>query len=152
MEIINFKKEFVERTKDNLEEIPRITRRYEENIFEVTLLINSLIGLVSLPTEMTIPHDKEFKSKCVEKLKELSVIKYYSDDEKLFRALKNAISHMNITVVNEYRTIKSIIIKDRTNASSPYHTELEFSIENLREFALFVADLHLQRFNWGWLI
>ena len=46
MEIINFKKEFVERTKDNLEEIPRITRRYEENIFEDTLLINRLIGLV----------------------------------------------------------------------------------------------------------
>ena len=54
---------------------------------------------------------------------------------------------MNITVINEYRTIKSIIIKDRTNAYSPYHTELEFSIENLMEFALFVADLHLQRFK-----
>lgn len=147
MEIINFKKEFVERTKDNLEKISYITHKYGENIFEVTLLINSLIGLVSLPTEMTIPNDKEFKSKCVKKLKELRVIEYYSDDERLFRALKNAISHMNITVINEYRTIKSIIIKDRTNASSPYHTKLKFSIENLMEFALFVADLHLQRFN-----
>lgn len=145
MEIINFKKEFVERTRDNLEKISCITHRYEENIFEVTLLINSLIGLISLPTEMTIPNDKEFKSKCVKKLKDLSVIKYYSDDKKLFRALKNAISHMNITVINEHRTIKSIIIKDRNNAYSPYHTELEFPVEKLKEFALFVADLHLGR-------
>lgn len=145
MEIINFKKEFVERTKDNLESC--ITHRYAENIFEVTLLINSLIGLVSLPTELTIPNDKEFKRKCVEKLKELNVIKYYSNDDKLFRALKNAISHMNITVTNEYKMIKSIIIKDRNNANSPYHTELEFPVEKLKEFALFVADLHLQRFK-----
>lgn len=140
MEMKNFEKDFVQRTKEIVVRDCNVSNEYD-----VTLLINCLCGLVSLPTENTDNSEEEFISEVVGKLKEMSVIKLQTEDEKTFRALKNALSHMHITVGNEMGKIVKVGFKDKFPRSIEYHTEFEFSVENLKEFALFVADMHLKR-------
>ena len=53
---------------------------------------------------------------------------------------------MNIAPQNKDGVIDSIIIKDRQDRRSTVHTELRFTVSQLREFALFVADKHLERY------
>lgn len=140
MEIKYFDKEFVERTKYIVQ-----TQCKDEFTYDVTLLLNCLLGLVSLPTERTKPNSTLFKNECVNKLKSMGVIINSTDDDKTFRTVKNALSHMNIAPQNKDGVVDSIIIRDRQNRNSPVHTELHFTVPQLREFALFVADKHLER-------
>lgn len=140
MEIKYFDKEFVERTKYIVQ-----TQCKGEFTYDVTLLLNCLLGLVSLPTERTGPNGVLFKNVCVNKLKSMGVIAKATNDDKTFRTVKNALSHMNITPQNKEGVVDSIIIRDRKNRNSQAHTELHFTVPQLKEFALFVADKHLER-------
>lgn len=140
MEIKYFDKDFVERTKIIVQ-----TQCKDDFEYDVTLLLNCMLGLVSLPTERTWPNQSSFKQECVNKLKNMGVIVNGTDDDKTFRAVKNALSHMNIAPQNKDGVVDSIIIKDRLNRNSPVHTELRFTVPQLKEFALFVADKHLER-------
>lgn len=142
MEMLNFKKDFVQRTKEIVNE-----NCNANNDYEVSLLINCLCGLVSLPTEDTDNSEEEFISEVVEKLKEMSVVKIQTEDKKTFRALKNALSHMHILVGNEMGKIVKVGFKDKLPGSDKFHTEFEFSVENLKDFALYVADMHLKRYE-----
>ena len=141
MEIITFDKEFVERTKT-------IVEQYCVDTFElnVTLLLNCLAGLVGLPIERTETCESSFKNACVAKLRTMGVIVKYTDDDKLFRTVKNALSHMYIHTDNQDKRIAKIILKDKKNRGMPEHTELHFTVAQLKAFALFVADQHLNRF------
>ena len=121
------------------------TQCKDEFTYDVTLLLNCLLGLVSLPTERTRSNSTLFKNECVNKLKIMGVIIKSTDDDKTFRTVKNALSHMNIATQNKDGAVDSIIIRDRQNRNSPVHTELHFTVPQLREFALFVADKHLER-------
>ena len=105
-----------------------------------------MLGLVSLPTERTKPGQNSFKQECVNKLKNMGVIVNSTDDDKTFRTVKNALSHMNIAPQNKDGVIDSIIIKDRRDRNSQFHTELHFTVPQLKEFELFVADKHLERY------
>lgn len=140
MEIKCFDKEFVERTKIIVQ-----TQCKDDFEYDVTLLLNCMLGLVSLPTERTNPSQISFKQACVDKLKNMGVIVSDTDNNKTFRTVKNALSHMNIAPQNKDGVVDSIIIKDRQDRSSPVHTELQFTVPQLKEFALFVADKHLER-------
>lgn len=142
MEIKYFDKEFVERTKIIVQ-----TQCRDDFEYDVTLLLNCMLGLVSLPTERTKTNQSSFKQECVNKLKNMGVIVYDTDVDKTFRTVKNALSHMNIAPQNKDGVVDSIIIKDRQDRRSPVHTELQFTVPQLKEFALFVADKHLQRFS-----
>lgn len=147
MQIDNFEKEFVERTKEIIDNISCI----HDFKYEVTLMINCLAGLVMLPTERMQNKD-EYINCCVDKLKELDCIKTDQTNEKnkIFRTLKNSISHMNIEIVNDGGFISKIIFSDRDNRHNPFHTVLEFSIEKLKKYALFMADEYLKgRFSHG---
>lgn len=141
MEIKYFDKEFVERTKNIVQ-----TQCKDDFEYDVTLLLNCMLGLVSLPTERTKPGQNPFKQECVNKLKNMGVIVNSTDDDKTFRTVKNALSHMNIAPQNKDGVIDSIIIKDRCDSNSQFHTELHFTVPQLKEFALFVADKHLERY------
>ena len=141
MEIKYFDKEFVERTKNIVQ-----TQCKDDFEYDVTLLLNCMLGLVSLPTERTKPGQNSFKQECVNKLKNMGVIVNSTDDDKTFRTVKNALSHMNIAPQNKDGGIDSIIIKDRRDRNSQFHTELHFTVPQLKEFALFVADKHLERY------
>ena len=143
MEIINFEKEFVKRTKSIIED-----KLADDFLYHVTLLLNCLVGLISLPTEMTEDEDKEFKEICVNKLKNMNVIIAFKNNDKLFRAIRNSISHMNIELKNKDSYINTIVFKDREchrEYKEPIHTKLEFTVPQLKEFALFIADKHLER-------
>ena len=110
-------------------------------------MLNCLVGLISLPTERTDPNNNAFISTCVDKLKEMGVITHFTSDEKTFRTIKNAISHMYIDAHNTSGIIASIVLADRLRRNMDAHTELHFTINQLKEFALFVADKHLERFQ-----
>ena len=142
MEIKYFDKEFVERTKFIVQ-----TQCNGKFTYDVTLLLNCLLGLVSLPTERTGSNNTLFKNECVNKLKSMGVIINSIDDDKTFRAVRNAVSHMNIAPKNKDGVVDSIIIRDRCTRNSPVHTELHFTVSQLKEFALFVADKHLERLS-----
>ena len=141
MGIKHFDKEFVERTKSIVQ-----TQCKDDFEYDVTLLLNCMLGLVSLPIERTKPGQNSFKQECVNELKNMGVIVNSTDDDKAFRTVKNALLHMNIAPKNKDGVIDSIIIKDRRDRRSSFHTELQFTAPQLREFALFVADKHLERY------
>ena len=82
MEIKYFDKEFVERTKYIVQ-----TQCKDEFTYDVTLLLNCLLGLVSLPTERTRSNSTLFKNECVNKLKIMGVIIKSTDDDKTFRTV-----------------------------------------------------------------
>ena len=69
MEIKNFDKEFVERIKNIVK-----TQCKDDFEYDVTLLLNCMLGLVSLPTERTNPAPNSFKQECVSKLKNMGVM------------------------------------------------------------------------------
>ena len=105
MEIKHFDKEFVERTKFIIQ-----TQCKDDFEYDVTLLLNCMLGLVSLPIERTNSYQLSFKQACVNKLKNMGVIVRDTDDDKTFRAVKNALSHMNIAPQNKDGVIDSIIV------------------------------------------
>lgn len=146
MEIVNFDKEFVERTKWI---VNNLSCQYE-----ITLLLNCMLALVALPTERTkgqqngTATDDEFQKNCINKLKEMGLLDgQKSSDRQIFRTVKNALSHMYIEPVNQNQMITCVKICDKVPGEDRYHTELNFSVEQLKEFALYVADLHLARFE-----
>lgn len=140
----DFNKEFVLRTKAIIEnkEIEKATE------YDVTLLLNCLFGLISVATEATESNETDFIDACVRKLYEMNVVQKAVNDEKTFRALKNALSHIHIEPNNANNEIKHVIFGDKySRKEADFHTELKFTVEQLRAYALFVADLHLARRN-----
>ncbi len=142
MEMRNFNKEFVERTKSIIQ-----TKCNDDFSYDVTLLLNCLTGLVSLPTERTKSNELSFKTICTNKLNSMGVVIINTDDDKTFRTVKNAVSHMHINVDNKAGKIDTITLFDQTGRGTPIHTKLKFTVEQLKEFALFVADKHLERYK-----
>jgi len=142
MQMQNFSKDFVIRTKEIIEN-NEITKA---NKNDVTLLLNCLLGLISVATETTKSSETDFIAACVRKLDEMNVVQKYKNDDKTFRALKNALSHVHIEPGNVDGKIEHVIFGDKySRKESSFHTELKFTVEQLREYALFVADLHLER-------
>ena len=142
MEIVNFDKEFVERTKEIIEQ----SQCFEHKI---TLLLNCMLALVNLPTERTGKNDESFKSDIIQKIKSMQVIdpEVSTTDDKLFKGVRNALSHMHINIENKNGIIDEIILCDKYPKATTYHTKLKFNTQQLKEFAIFVADKHLERLS-----
>lgn len=141
MQMNEFDRDFVERTKWIIQNV--------DCKYEVTLLLNCMLGLVNLPIEQTgnTNGDKGFKNACVQKLEEMNVIKEKADKSRLFRSPRNAVSHLHICPTSTGDSIEKIILSDMVEKNAQPHTQLEFTVEQLREFALFVADKHLERLD-----
>lgn len=144
MEIKIFDREFVERTKKIIEQSSSA-----ESEYEVTLLINCMLALVSLPTERTSNTSRcdSFRKAIVEELRRMNVIQKESSEHQTFRAIKNALSHMHIEVKNKHGLISEVIFWDKHPDAAQYHTVLKFSPLQMKEFALFVANKHLERLS-----
>ena len=142
MEMTKFNKQFVERTK-------KIVHDYCTNgcEYDVTLLLNCLLGLVSLPIEQARVNEISFQNECVNKLELMRVLLRTSNDNKTFHSIKNALSHMYIDIENKHGIVESVYFSDKRSNSNTNHTEMKFTIAQLKEFALFVADKHLERVN-----
>lgn len=144
-EIVNFNKEFVERTKDVLE------RNYGNEEYEVTLLLNCLLGLVSFPIELlkdkSNKEAKEFQTDCVRKLEELiDKNEDYKNPNKYFtfRNIRNSIAHIGIEPLPYKNKIGKIIFisKDKLTITLKFC----ISVDNLYVFAKYVAEEYLKRF------
>lgn len=150
MEITSFEKEFVERTKKIL-----LSDQYKECEYDVTLLLNCMLGLVSLPIEKASDNKKEterfrkrFQYQFRKRLINLATIEESKNKFKTFKAIKNALSHMNIELGSDENKISRVIFMDINpkKTEEGVHTKITFEVDKLREFALFVADLHLQKY------
>ena len=142
MEIKNFDKEFVERTKKIIENSLIV-----KNEYDITLLINCMLALVVLPIEKTSESNKKFQDEITNKLKEMDVVKKSTNEGSLFRAIKNALSHLHIEIKNKNGIIYKIIFRDKKHNKSECHTMLEFDTTQLKEFAVYVANQHLERLS-----
>ena len=144
MEIKVFDREFVERTKKIIEHPTAIECEYD-----ITLLLNCMLALVLLPTEKNSSSSKtkKFRAEITQKIKDMGVILISTSDEKLFRTIKNALSHMHVEIKNANGEIHEILFWDKYPEAKEYHTILKFTTQEIREFALFVANKHLERLS-----
>lgn len=145
-----FVEEFFERTLKNLEYYTEKDRSNSEKCFyEVTQLINSLLGLIvfikekngqSLPNSIYERFKEKFEEESTEGLWD------YRDKQEnpevktsrtLIRHLRNAIAHARIEAKGNGKDIGSIKFKDK-NGTSEF--EMELSIEEIRELINMIKD------------
>ena len=144
-EMKNFNREFVERT------IEILNNYYSNTEYEITLLLNFLLAMVTLPIELqknnTNKNAKKFKIDCVTKLKELSTIKQNCNDDTIFENIRNAIAHLNINIENSNNKVEKIILKNLANKNFGTCTlKISISPNNLKKFMEYVANECINRF------
>lgn len=151
-----FDKDFVSRTMKILDDCSGKTE------YEVTLLLNCLLALVTLPiernkiTKKVKQEDKmiEFQRDCVNKIEELRNEKDYINNNKeyFFNNIRNAIAHLHIELEEGcYRKdIENIILRNALDEdefkNKNYNLQLNISVNNLMLFAKYVAEEYLKRF------
>jgi hypothetical protein len=105
MDYQNLVVDFAKRTKHNLDRI-RQMKQGDETVYEVTQLINSMLGLLVFPKENfyenipRIPIDElERKGWIIPKV--IGSFPQVTDLRELIRYLRNAIAHFNLEFYNE---------------------------------------------------
>lgn len=136
MDYKEFNVDFVERTERIIRELSDKTE------YEVTLLINCLFGLIVIPTENHYKGYKKYERYCIEQLRKYSHIFKETDDYKLVKCMKNALSHLNIEIATEEGIISGIKFRDRYPDAKNYHTEIIFEISDLQRYALDIASYY----------
>lgn len=141
----NFNKEFVQRTRGILE------KYYDNEKDEVTLLLNCLSALVSLPIEREKDEDsieaEEFQEDCVNMMKQLIKKPYTNKDEtNFFRNIRNSIAHLNIKLEPNNGIIDSVTLWSRNSNTGKIVLKINISVDNLKKFAEYVAQEYLDRF------
>lgn len=141
----SFIKDFANRTKVNYQKL-------SPEAYEVTQLINSMIGLLIIPEQKAYNKisDNLLDENLLIKMKDSSCLKQYTYSETLnlkqiCRHLRNAIAHSHIEFVAiqpERETdpieIESVIMKDRDDNN--HFFEMKFSISLLEEFLFEFSD------------
>jgi hypothetical protein len=140
MEYKRFDTDLIERTRDIIRELSDKTDK------EVTLLINCLYGLVIIPTEKRYNDNlyDEYKKYCQDKIMEFGFIRKNDDSDRLFRSIRNALAHKRIRVENQNGKIAKIILSDKKTNNADPHTIVEFTVDELKQYALDVADYYLE--------
>lgn len=153
MEIEKFNIKFVERTKEILESY--------KGAHEVSNLLNCTLGLIILPYEqikekqnsfwdtelLTISNLPSFGIHKFEPIQSIRKenIKYYPKTLKVFlQKIRNGLAHQNIQPVNENETFKGVIISNYFDKAKKHEDlKVEFGRDQLKEFALFIANEYL---------
>lgn len=139
--------DFAKRTECNLEFI-ETARKNGDNVFEVTQLVNSLLGLLIFPQQKFMGAKSDIS---LEKLEEngwphiaaTSDSESFNSLEKLVRFLRNAIAHCNIEFLTD-KTEKNISgIKVWNCQNGQRNREAEIPIEELRAFTRKFIELIL---------
>ncbi len=153
-----FDKDFVKRTLDILEECSQYTE------YDVTLLLNCLLALVTLPIEKNkIKKNNiqdadiiKFQNDCVDKMKELENLmdtdNSKNDEKFFFNNIRNAIAHLHIELEESLYNgqIENVILRNALNDKEfhdkKYNLQINISVDNLKIFAKYVANEYLNRF------
>lgn len=123
--------DFAKRTRENLETLRKLQKeRPDIKVYEVTQLINSLLGLLVFPKERFINHIPEIP------LDELSrqgwpIPKVTGDYPQaahlraLVRYLRNAIAHCNVEFLSDEKNeIKGLLVWNEHKARKTWQAEL----------------------------
>ena len=151
-----FDRDFIIRTLDIIDNCSKYTK------YEVTLLINCLLALVTLPIERKKYSDSVelseetlmFQKDCVKKIKQLkNKQNYINHNEKyFFNNIRNAIAHLHILVDKgtSENTIENITLINALNEekyiNNEFNLRINISVENLKVFAIYVGEEYLKRF------
>lgn len=135
----NFLKDFAERTKINYQNLNKGT-------YEVTQLINSMVGLLIIPEQKAYDRicDNLISAELLNKLKGSNCLKQYTynkslDLKQICRHLRNAVSHSHLKFEStqaqtaaKTSEIELIIFTDKDRYGHCF--EMQLSIELLQEF------------------
>jgi len=138
---------FIARTQKNLKAIERL-KREDVEVYEVTQLLNSMLGLLIFPKE-------RFFEKIQNKRWDMMVkeewplpsedYSHVSDLKQLITNMRNAVAHCNIELIPEHGEIISIEFRDYPwgdNHKEP-HWKGVYDVASLRKFVDMLLD-HIQ--------
>ena len=156
-----FDVEFIQRTLENLDASSGIE-------YEVTLLLNCLVGLVIIPAEAYLKKNYTFFNSpilCVPEVKELMENQYFQPTASrqeggiykskqltlanLIRSIRNSVAHNHIYCLPEegkWRMVRICDINENNKRDGKPHLELEvvWSINQLKHFCRFVAERYIE--------
>lgn len=153
-----FDRDFVYRTINILDNCSKHTE------YEVTLLLNCLLALVTLPIERNKNKNNEtqdlktikFQQDCINKIKQLRNKKdefdRYNDEKNFFNNIRNSIAHLHIELEESpYEgEIDNIILRNAKDEkkfqNKEYTLQINISVDNLKIFAKYIATEYLNRF------
>lgn len=136
--------EFISRTEKNLRAIEKLSRE-GESVYEVTQLINSLLGLLVLPKE---------RFKTIPEITQETMIKegwplptgenaQVSGLKQLIRYMRNAVAHLNIEFIADNNEIVGIRFKNYATRDEGRKIPLwigEYRLESLEKFVDMFLD------------
>lgn len=152
-----YDKEIIRRTKELIESY--------EGEFTITLLMNSLLSLIVLPKEYSQNREMEFLDSLIQDIKTIeSVINKDNflfhegstvgskvnpsvpnprDLNQLLRRIRNGISHQHIIPITDGLNKWSGVIFEDYNKNHVRGLHIDFTIAELKEFALYIANSYL---------
>lgn len=138
MEYADLLKDFVGRTRRNLELTDALPRQGDTPFFEVTQLINSLLGLIVLPRELMLdalpntPLDRLDESWPKLHLVDGPEARGRPGDlRQLVKGLRNAVGHLNIDYKGDGTRITGVRLKSAAHRSA---WAIDFDLKELRRF------------------
>jgi HEPN pEK499 p136 len=138
MEYEDLLRDFVARTRSNLKLTDSLPREGEEAFFEVTQLINSLLGLIVLPRSQldALPNTQ------LDKLDASWPRVHFAtggtpgrrptDLRQLIIGLRNAVGHFNIEWLGDGKHISGL--RFSSEVAAPPSWAIEFGLDDLRRF------------------
>ena len=139
--------EFISRTEKNLRAIEKLSQD-GESVYEVTQLINSLLGLLVYPRENFFDEIPEITREAMIKQgwplpdEEISQIQNL---RKLVKNMRNAVAHLNIDFIADNNEIVGIRFKNYRPCDEDRKTPSwigEYNIEPLKKFVnMFLARI-----------
>jgi len=156
-----FDVEFIQRTLDNLDSNSGAK-------YEVTMLLNCLVGLIIIPAEAYLKKNYNFLNKPIAGVLEVSQLmenQYFQPTSSrhkggvykpkqltlanLIRSIRNSVAHNHIYCLPEdgkWRMVRVCDINENNRQDGKPHLELEvvWSIDQLKRFCRFVAERYLE--------
>ena len=137
-EYSNFPKDFLIRTKENL-------NKYSGN-FEVTNLINNCLGLIIIPKQLLIDILPDYEFNELDNkygISKANIKNERNSDFKLKNVIihiRNGLAHGRIEQKSSNGEINGVRIFDCFNETSPENFSIEMTIEELKTFALKLSE------------
>jgi len=140
--------EFISRTEKNLRAIEKLSQE-GESVYEVTQLINSLLGLLVYPKENFFEEIPEITRETMIKQgwplpdEEISQIQNL---RKLVKNMRNAVAHFNVELITDKNEIEGIRFKNYRTYDKDREKPLwigEYRLEPLKRF----VDMFLARIS-----
>uniref|UniRef100_A0A7V3KNL1 pEK499-p136 HEPN domain-containing protein n=1 Tax=candidate division WOR-3 bacterium TaxID=2052148 RepID=A0A7V3KNL1_UNCW3 len=154
VEIVHFELEFVQRTKETLQNY--------QGEYKLSNAINCTLGLIILPNEIINNIQDPFWDTLISDIEQLAFlqinqfepihritngnIEYYPKTLKiLLKKIRNGLAHQNIEPVNNNGFFSGVIIRNYYGGGNNRpDLEIEFNRNQLERFALFIADEYLK--------